>query len=85
MKKNNLITVLKLWLITALGLGGWANADRLQGNWLTVQSFFPPVPLHSLCYFEGYEVEITIFEVTQADVTDTPLTLPYEPELVQAC
>lgn len=41
MKKNNLITVLKLWLITALELVGWANADRFQGNCRSVQSLFP--------------------------------------------
>lgn len=85
MKKNNLITVLKLWLITALGLGGWANADRLQGNWLAVQSLFPPVPLDSLCCFEGYGVEITMFEATQVDVCDTPLALLYQPLLAWAC
>lgn len=85
MKKNNLITVLKLWLITALGLGGWANADRLHRIWLAVQSLFSQVPLDSLCCFEWYGVEITMFEVTPVDVSDTPLALLYQLLLAWAC
>lgn len=85
MKKNNLITVLKLWLITALGLGGWANADRLHRIWLAVQSLFSQVPLDSLCCFEGYGVEITMFEVTPVDVSDTPLALLYQLLLASTC
>lgn len=39
-------------------------------------SLFLSVPLDSLCHFEGYGVEITVFEVNQVDASDTPLALP---------
>lgn len=72
MKKTNLITVLKLWLITALGIGRTdKQTDRLQGESARCSITHTSVPLHSLCCFEGSGAEIRRFDVAQVDACDT--------------
>lgn len=59
-------------MITTFRVKGHANADRKTGFLFTL----PHSPSGLFMSLEGYGVEITMFEVTQVDVSDTPLALP---------
>lgn len=85
MKKTNLITVLKLWLITALRIGrtGKQLTDSRESGLLFNHS--RPSLWTPLCRFEGYGVEITMFEVAQVDVCDTSLLISISQPLPWAC